>query len=84
VDRQKYFIQVLLITGQRTPTQQLIGVRLAKLAAPFADDLVRHNHPTDEPQLRYTPLAEAEPVLQPDAVADDLRREAVVLVVGDG
>jgi len=43
-DREKYFIEVPLITGPRTTATELIGLRLAKLATPLPDGLVGHDH----------------------------------------
>jgi hypothetical protein len=84
VDPQRDLFQVPRITGQGTPTPQLIGILLAELATLFADGLAQHDNPTDEQQPLYISVVEAEPVRPSDAVADDLGRETVVLVVGNG
>jgi hypothetical protein len=84
VDPQRDLFQVPRITGQRTPTPQLIGILLGELATSFADGLAQHDYPTDEQQPLYISVVEAEPLRPSDAAADDLGREAVVLVVGNG
>jgi hypothetical protein len=56
------------------------GIRLAELAAPMADRLGGHDHATDGRPLLGNPATEAEPLVQPHAMADDLGREAVVLM----
>jgi hypothetical protein len=62
------------------PATELIRVLLPKLAAPLADGLIRDDDPTAEQQLFDVPIAEAEAVIQPYAMTDDLGREAVVCV----
>jgi hypothetical protein len=80
MNREQDLIQMPLITWPGTSTAQLIGVLLAKLATPFPDRLVGHDHATDEQKLLYISVTEAEPVVQPHAMANDLSREAVVLI----
>jgi hypothetical protein len=61
------------------------GVLLAKFPTPLPDRLIGDDNATDKEQLFDIPVTEAEPVVQPDAVADDLGRKAVVLIaVGGG
>src|SRR3712207_2137214 len=55
-----------LIPGLRASVAELIGIRLAELAAPFADGFVRHNDPTGEQQLFDIAVAQAETKVQPD------------------
>jgi hypothetical protein len=80
MDRQQHFIEVPCVPGPRAPTTQLIGVLLAELAAPLPDGFLGHEDAPDEEQLFHVPIAEAEAVVQPDAVTDDLGGKAVVLV----
>jgi hypothetical protein len=75
-------IQMPLIAWPGTSIAQLIGVLLAKLATPFPDRLVGHGHATDEHKLLHISVTEAEPEVQPHAMADDFGRETVVLVTG--
>jgi hypothetical protein len=53
---------------------------LAELAAPLADGFVGDDDPTGEQQLFDVPIAEAEAVIEPDAVADDLGRETMMFI----
>jgi hypothetical protein len=46
LDRQKYLIKVPRIPGPRTAATERIGIVLAKLATPFADRLLGHDHTT--------------------------------------
>lgn len=64
---------------------ELIGVLLAELASPLTDRFVGHGDAAGEQELFHISVAEAETEIQPDAVADDFRRKATVLItVGDG
>jgi hypothetical protein len=80
MNREKYLIPMPLIARPGTSTAQLIGVLLAKLATPFPDRLVGHDHAADAQKLLHISVTEAEPVVQPHAMATDLSWEAVVLV----
>lgn len=64
--------KVSFIAGPRPAASELIRIGLAKFAASLANRLVGHNAE-----------AQAEPEVQPDGVANDFRREAVILVTGD-
>jgi hypothetical protein len=57
----------------------LVDIGLTKLATPFADRFIRHDDATGKQQLFDILVAEAEPAVEPDAVADDLDRKAVIL-----
>jgi hypothetical protein len=46
LDRQKYFIPLLLLTRPRTAATQLIRIPLAKLATPFPNRFIRHPYAT--------------------------------------
>jgi hypothetical protein len=43
-DGQKHLIPIPLVTEPRPSPPELVGILLAKLAALFADRLIRHNH----------------------------------------
>jgi hypothetical protein len=68
------------IARPRASATQLIGVCLAKLPAPLADGLVGHDHATDEQEFFYIPVAERKAEIQPDSMANDLTREAMMFV----
>jgi hypothetical protein len=80
VDRQKHLIQVPFIAWLGASPTELIGVLLPGLAAPFPDGLVGHDHAADEQEFLHITVAEAEPIVQPYAMADDFGGETVVLV----
>ena len=85
VDREKDLVQVPCVTRSWTAATQLIRKLLAERAAPFPDGFVRHDHPTDEQEFFHIAVAERETVVEPDGVADDLPREAMMLIeIGRG
>src|SRR5687768_4992844 len=45
LDRQKHFIHIPLVAWPRTAATELISIPLTKLAAPFANRLIRYNDP---------------------------------------
>jgi hypothetical protein len=59
---------------------ELIGILLAKLAAPFADGFIRDDHAAVKQQLFHITKAQAETEIQSHRVADDLCRKTMVLV----
>jgi hypothetical protein len=48
MNREEDLVQVPFVARPGAPVAQLVGILLAKLAAPFADGLIGHDHPTDE------------------------------------
>jgi hypothetical protein len=80
VDPEKDFIEVPLISRLRLPAPELIGILLAKCPAPLPNRFVSDNDATGEQEFFHVAIAETEPEIQPDPMADDLVREAVVLV----
>jgi hypothetical protein len=84
INRQKDLIEMPLITWSRVATAQLVGIRLPKFPAPFSDRFIRHDHPACEQEIFDITITETEPAVQPAPRADDLGREAVLLVAVDG
>ena len=84
VDREKYLIEVPLIARPGTPTAQLIGVLLTKLAAPFTDGLISHHYTSLQPYFFHVTEAQAEPKVQPHGMGDDLNRTSVILMFRGG
>jgi hypothetical protein len=72
--------QVPLVARPRPAASELMGIRLSEFPAPLPDRLVGDDDSTGEQQLFDIAVAEAEAVVQPDAVADDLGRKTVVFV----
>ena len=58
----------------------MIGVLLAKRAAPLPDRFIGHDDAAGEQQLFDVAVAETEAEVQPNAMADDLSWKAVMLV----
>jgi len=80
IDRQKDLIEMPRVAWSRAATAQLVGIRLPTLPAPRADRFVRHESTTREQHCLDVAVAEAEPIIQPDTVADDLDRAAMILL----
>lgn len=79
VDRQEHFIHMPRVTGLRPPTPERIRRGLAELAAPLPNRLIRHDDAPGEEEFLHVAVAETEPEIEPNAMADDRDREAVVL-----
>jgi hypothetical protein len=77
---QEHLIEVPLVAWPRAPAPELIRVCLPELPAPLADSLVGHDDPPSEQELFHVAVAEAKPEIEPNGVADDLRRETMILV----
>jgi len=80
VDGQEHLIQVPLVPWLGASVLQLIRVVLPKLQTPLADGLMGHVDATLEQDLLYVTVAQREAIIEPDAMADDLTGEAMVLV----
>jgi hypothetical protein len=83
LNREKHLIEMPYITWSGTPAPELIGILLPKLAAPLTDGLIGHRDPTRKEQLFDITITQAEVEVQPDRMADNLGREAVVLIAVD-
>ena len=75
VDLDEHRIQVPFVAQPPTTTAQLVRVLLPEPVAPGPDRLLGHVDTTFEHQLLHVAEAQREPVLQPDAMADDLGRK---------
>ena len=84
IDREEDFIQVPLIGWLRASASELIGIGLAAFPTPLADRLIGDDDPAREQQFFDITVAEAKPEIEPHGVADDLGREAVVLIAVAG
>src|SRR3954453_17400013 len=70
-------VQVPLVAGTGQPSADLVRERLAELEAPLPHGLVADDDAAGGQQLLDHPQAERETEIEPDGVADDLRREPV-------
>ena len=80
IDREENFIEMPRVTRLRASASERIGRGLADFPAPLADRLIGDDDPAGEQRFFDIAIAEAEPAIEPDRVADDLDREAVVLI----
>src|SRR5262245_8111608 len=80
MNREKYLIQVPLVSWLRASMLQLIRVVLPKLQTPLADGLMGDVDAALEQEFLHVAVAQREAIIQPDAMANDLPGEAVVLV----
>jgi hypothetical protein len=80
MNREKHLVEVPFVPRLRASTTELVRIVLTELAAPLADRFIGHDDATGEQELFHISVAEAEAEIEPDRVADDLGREAVVLV----
>jgi hypothetical protein len=60
LDGEHHLVEVPFVTRPRTSATQLIGVLLAKFAAPFADRLIGHHHAALTQDFFHIPEAQAE------------------------
>ena len=80
LDPDEHFIHVPLVPGPGSAAAQAIGKTLAEFLAPPPHCLIGdHDAPLGQEQLDVT-QAEAEHVIQPHSMADDLGREAMAVV----
>jgi len=72
--------EVPLVSWLSASMLQLIGVVLPTLQTPLADSLMGDVDTTFEQQFLHVAVAQGEAIIEPDAMANDLARKAVVLV----
>jgi hypothetical protein len=72
VDRNEHLIEVPCVARPPTTTPSLVRVLRPEPVAPGPDRLIGHLDTTVEHQLLHVAEAQREPVIQPDALADDL------------
>jgi hypothetical protein len=82
IDGEDDFIEMPLVTGLCSPSAQLIGVRLAKSAAPLPDRFIGEYDPARCQQFFQVAIAEGEAILEPNRVTNNLGRETIPLVCG--
>jgi hypothetical protein len=70
----------LFVSRLRATATQLIGVVLPKLLTPLPDGFMRHGDAALEQEFLHIAVAQGEPIVKPDAVADDVAEKAVALV----
>jgi hypothetical protein len=80
VDGQKRLVQMALVAWPGASSGESIGILLAKFSSPIAHGFVRHDDAALGHHLLDVPIAQAEAEIEPDTMADNLRREAVAFV----
>jgi len=76
------FVQEPRIAESTLTSLQPSGVLGAKLAAPLPNGFVRHDDAAFGQEILDIPEAQTVSVIQPDGVADDVRRKAMSQVAG--
>jgi hypothetical protein len=84
VDAHRDFIEVPDITAGRWLSANAPGIVGAMFSAPPADCLIGYSDPSFEQHFFNMAQAQRKPIIEPDGAGDDLWREPVVLVIGDG
>ncbi len=77
IDREKHLIEMPFVPWLGASTLQLIGVVLPKLQTPLANGFMSDVDTAFTEELLHVTVAQGEAIIQPDAMADDLTREAV-------
>jgi hypothetical protein len=80
LDPDEDFVQVPLIPWPRPVTAQAVGETRTEFLAPTSHRLVGDENAALSQEQLNIPQAEAEHVVQPDSVADDLGGEPVAVV----
>jgi hypothetical protein len=80
LDPDEYLVHVPFVSRPRSAASQASCEGLAKLPAPLTNRLVGDNNATFSEKQLNIPQAEAEHVIQPDCVADDLGGKAMAVV----
>src|SRR5262245_32257279 len=84
MDRQEDLVQVPCVARLRTPPLQPIGVVLPTRPTPLPERFVGHCDAAFEQEFFHITVAQGEAIIEPDSVADDFARKAVVLVAFAG
>jgi hypothetical protein len=80
LDVHEEFIQVPDVSQPSLPSPELSGVVWARPLAPLPEGLVGDHHASLGKEFLYAPEAQAEAVVEPNSVTDDLRGESVSAV----
>src|SRR6202142_2291547 len=79
-DRDDDFIHMPFVAASRRALADLIGECLAELLPPLAHGLVGHANPARRQHFFDHAKAQGKPEIEPNRMADDLRRKAMALV----
>jgi hypothetical protein len=81
-DLQLQLVHMPLVSWSRPAPTKLLSVGRAELPTPQANRLVADADAALSQQLLHVTMAQVEPVVQPDGVADDLHGKAMAAVQG--
>ena len=84
IDLKEYLVEVPSVDGSRRSTAQAVSVRLTLLEAPFSDCLIRKGDTGTGHQFFDIAKAQREAKVEPDAMTDDLRGNAMTMIKRDG
>src|SRR4051812_4962352 len=79
-DLQLHLVHVPFVGWPRPSSTELLGVSRAELPTPQTDGFVADLDAALREQLFDVTMAQVEPEVQPDGVADDLRWEAMATI----
>ena len=79
LDPDEHLVEVPFVPGPRTAASQTAGKGLAEFLAPASNGLIGHDNATFSQKQFNIPQAEAEHMVQPDSMTDDLGGEAVTV-----
>src|SRR3954454_15888420 len=80
MDGEQHLVHVPRVARPRTPAPELIGIGLSECPAPLPDRFVGDDDATGAQQLFDVPVAEAEAVVQPDAMTHNFGWKTMVCV----
>jgi hypothetical protein len=79
LDPDEHLVEVPFVPRPRTATSQTAGKGLAEFLAPATNGLIGHDNATFSQKQFNIPQAEAEHMVQPDSMTDDLGGEAMTI-----
>ena len=82
VDIHEQFVQVPRVAQASLPAPEDPGVRRTEPPTPLPNRLVRYGDAPLSEEIFGIAEAQTEPVVEPDGVTDDFRRESVAVVAG--
>ncbi len=82
LDRDKHFVDMPHIAQAALPFFEFSSIVRPKLLTPLPNRFIRDGDPTFGEEFFDFTKAEAEPMVEPDGVADNFRRKAMTLVAG--
>jgi hypothetical protein len=80
VDSNEDLIQVPVIAESTLSSLQLPNVARTELLTPLPDRLIGHDNPPLGEKILYISEAQAEAMVRPDRIADDLGRKTITCV----